>query len=258
MNDSTQKYQSNINNMHYLGGKFKSKKQICEHLKDIIEKNDITMYIEPFCGSLWITSELAKHDLNINYTVSDSHKALIAMWKEMQQGWVPDLPDDLTELEKVYDDLKVTKLTEFTPEHGFMGFGCSFSGKYFGGFARCHDRNHAHNAWNSIRKSKLPHLSKFNFDCCHYTKYNGVKNALIYCDPPYAKTTKYSNDFDSTEFWDWVREMSKDNIVLVSECQAPDDFQSVLDLSVKRCIRYGKGNAKVNIVKEGLYIKNDF
>lgn len=239
--------------MRYLGGKFKTKKQICAYLKDIIEKNDIKEYIEPFCGSLWITSELAKHDLAINYTVSDSHKALIAMWKEMQQGWIPYFPDDLTELEKVYDDLKVTKHTEFTPEHGFIGFSCGYSGKYFGGFARDRGRNCAHDAWNSISKNKLPHLSKFNFDCCDYTKYNDVKGALIYCDPPYAKTTKYSNGFDSTEFWNWVRKMSKDNIVLVSECQAPDDFKSVLDLSVDRGMRCGKDNTKYTIRKEGLY-----
>lgn len=240
--------------MHYLGGKFKTKKQICAYLKDIIEKNDIKEYIEPFCGSLWITTELAKHDLAINYTVSDSHKALIAMWKEIQQGWIPDFPDDLTELEKVYDDLKVTKRTEFTPEHGFFGFSCGYSGKYFGGFTRGRDRNYAQDALNSIRRNKLPHLSKFNFDCCDYTKYNDVKGALIYCDPPYAKTTKYTNSFDSTEFWNWVRKMSKDNIVFVSECQAPDDFHSVLNFSIKRDIRYGKGNAVVNVVTEGLYL----
>jgi DNA adenine methylase len=239
--------------MHYLGGKFRSKKQICEYLKEVIEKNDIKEYIEPFCGSLWITSELAKHDLDINYTVSDSHKALIAMWKELQQGWIPDFPDDLTELEKIYDNLKLTKHTESTPMHGFIGFACSFSGKYFGGFARSRGRNHGQESWNSIRKNKLPHLSNFNFDCCDYTKYNGVKGALIYCDPPYAKTTKYSSDFDSSKFWDWVREMSKDNIVLVSECQAPDDFQSVLDINVKRCVRSGKDNGVVNVVTEGLY-----
>tara|TARA_R110000823_G_C15783413_1_gene485343 strand:- start:83 stop:820 length:738 start_codon:yes stop_codon:yes gene_type:complete len=241
--------------MHYLGGKFRSKKQICEHLKDIIEKNDIKEYIEPFCGSLWITTELSKHDLDINYTVSDTHKALIAMWKAMQQGWEPDFPDDLVALEKIYDDLKVTKRAEFTPMHGFIGFGCGFSGKYFSGFARSRSRNYARDAWNSIRKRKLPHLSKFNFDCCDYTKYSDVKGALIYCDPPYAKTEKYSvGRFDSTEFWDWVREMSKDNIVLVSECQAPDDFESVLDSQVDRGMRYGKDNTKFTILKEGLYM----
>ena len=240
--------------MHYLGGKFRSKKQICEYLKEVIEKNDIKEYIEPFCGSLWITSELAKHDLDINYTVSDSHKALIAMWKEMQQGWIPDFPDDTTELEKIYDDLKLTKHTEFTPMHGFIGFSCGYSGKYFGGFARGHnDGSYAKTCWNSIKKHKLRHLSKFNFDCCDYTQYNGVKDALIYCDPPYEKTTKYSSNFDSSQFWDWVREMSKDNIVLVSECQAPDDFQSVLDINVDRGIRSGKGNVSYKIQTEGLY-----
>ena len=245
--------------MHYLGGKFRTKKQICEYLKEVIEKNDIKEYIEPFCGSLWITAELAKHDLDINYTVSDSHKALIAMWKEMQQGWIPDFPNEVTELENLFNDLKKNKHTEFTPIMGFIGFSCGYAGKYFGGFARGHCNSYAITSWNSIKKHKLRHLSKFNFDCCDYTKYNGVKGALIYCDPPYEKTHGYTTgSFDSSEFWDWVREMSKDNIVLVSECKAPDDFQSVLDLTFKRGVRYGKANSKnqgqiVNVITEGLY-----
>ena len=241
--------------MHYLGGKFRTKKQICEYLKEVIEKNDIKEYIEPFCGSLWITAELAKHDLDINYTVSDSHKALIAMWKEMQQGWIPDFPDEVPELENLFNEMKKTKRTEFTPLHGFIGFSCGYAGKYFGGFARGHNNgNYAQTCWNSIKKHKLRHLSKFNFDCCDYTKYNGVKGALIYCDPPYEKSHGYTTgSFDSSEFWDWVREMSKDNIVLVSECQAPDDFQSVLDLSVDRGVRYGKGNSGYKVITEGLY-----
>jgi site-specific DNA-adenine methylase len=47
---------------------------------------------------------------------------------------------------------------------------------------------------------------------------------IIYCDPPYAKTAKYSQDgFNHDEFWDWVRNCP--HCVIVSEYSAPDDIQ---------------------------------
>lgn len=54
-----------------------------------------------------------------------------------------------------------------------------------------------------------------------------IKDALIYCDPPYEGTTKYKDDFDHSKYWNWVRKMSKSNIVLCSEYQAPEDFECI-------------------------------
>lgn len=55
-----------------------------------------------------------------------------------------------------------------------------------------------------------------------------MKDAVIYCDPPYLGTTKYSTkDIDHNAFWDWCRKMSKDNYVFVSEYSAPNDFECV-------------------------------
>lgn len=50
---------------------------------------------------------------------------------------------------------------------------------------------------------------------------------FVYCDPPYEGTTKYKDDFDHKAYWNWVREMSKNNIVLCSEYNAPDDFECI-------------------------------
>ena len=65
-----------------------------------------------------------------------------------------------------------------------------------------------------------------------------VANALIYCDPPYKDTKQYSvsKNFNHDEFWQWVREMSKNNIVVVSEEQAPDDFRAIWEQPTKRTI----------------------
>ena len=48
----------------------------------------------------------------------------------------------------------------------------------------------------------------------------------MYCDPPYANTTRYSNSniFNHREFWDYMRLLSQNNLVFISEINAPEDF----------------------------------
>ena len=48
---------------------------------------------------------------------------------------------------------------------------------------------------------------------------------VVYCDPPYANTDKYTVDFDNEVFWQWCR--TRDFPVYVSEYHAPEDFISV-------------------------------
>lgn len=46
--------------------------------------------------------------------------------------------------------------------------------------------------------------------------------ATVYCDPPYANTTGYIDDFDHERFYRWLRSMEFP--VFVSEYSMPDDF----------------------------------
>ena len=39
---------------------------------------------------------------------------------------------------------------------------------------------------------------------------------------------------DYTHFWNWIRELSKNNYVFVSEQVAPDDFEAIWTQDVKR------------------------
>jgi DNA adenine methylase len=61
---------------------------------------------------------------------------------------------------------------------------------------------------------------KLEFDKC-----------LIYCDPPYENSSyeMYKDKFNHTEYWNKVREWSKNNIVLCSEYNAPDDFICIFE-----------------------------
>jgi DNA adenine methylase len=97
-----------------------------------------------------------------------------------------------------------------------VGFGCSFSGKFFGGYARDNSkRNYASNAKKSLL-CKLNTVKNFKFECADYRDLYPT-NALIYCDPPYAGVYRYGEKFDNVEFWGIMKKWAKDNIVLVSE-----------------------------------------
>lgn len=67
---------------------------------------------------------------------------------------------------------------------------------------------------------------------------SGLRNALIYCDPPYQGTTKYSTkNFDYGKFYDWCREVGKTNILCVSEYNMPDDFTCIWQKTVTTSLK---------------------
>ena len=89
-------------------------------------------------------------------------------------------------------------------------------------------------------------IKVFGFD---FESLNIPQNALIYCDPPYAGTTGYNGgDFDSDRFWEWAREVSKQNLLAVSEYKAPDDFVPILEIA-KTCQYSATNNAKKALEK---------
>ena len=212
--------------MQYFGGKAKIAKYIVPYLEGVRKENQI--FVEPFVGGANIVSQMSG-----KRKAYDFNEYLIEMYKGVQNGY--ELPDSLTEEEYKYirehkDEDKV--LT------GFVGFGCSFAGKWFGGYARNkQNHNYCKASKNSLMKKMLT-MADVEFDWRDY-KSLFLKGCLIYCDPPYANTTKYTGvpDFDSEEFWNIMREWSKDNDVYISEYEAPDDFVSVLDIPTKTNIR---------------------
>lgn len=215
--------------MHYFGGKSRTAEDISKYLKSKRKENQI--YIEPFVGAGWVIEKMDGE----RYAY-DKHPYLIAMFKALQNGWTP--PTSITEEE--YRNAKLGNCEDYL--RGFIGFGCSFSGKWFGGYARNGEgqghRNYCLNAHNSIMK-KMKSLNSVKFECGDYKDIN-IKGALIYCDPPYKGTTQYGSivgKFDSDEFWNIVRKWSKDNFVVVSEYNCPDDFVCVWQKETKTDIR---------------------
>lgn len=212
--------------MQYFGGKTKVSNQIVEYLESVRKENQT--YIEPFVGGGIICSKMSGERKAYDY-----NEYLIEMYKAVQGGY--ELPNCISEEEYKYirehkdDDKALT---------GFVGFGCSFAGKWFGGYARNKsNHNYCLASKNSLLR-KMSTMYDVTFEWKDYKKLD-LHDCLVYCDPPYANTTKYTGtpDFDTNKFWDVMREWSKDNDVYISEYEAPDDFISVLDIATKTNIR---------------------
>ena len=55
-----------------------------------------------------------------------------------------------------------------------------------------------------------------------YRRVRIKNNSIIYCDPPYKDTAKYTVDFNHNEFYKWCNKQKQ--LVIISEYQMPKDF----------------------------------
>ena len=208
--------------MRYFGGKAR----IGKTLAGIINRLDGT-YWEPFCGMF----SVGKY-VTLPRSASDTQADLILLLTAVRDGWVP--PGTVTEEE--YNRLKTAAPS---PLRAFAGFGCSNSGKFFGGYAREKgNRNFAKNAANSLVALR-PMIQGVSFALHPY--YEGDAD-VVYCDPPYDGTTGFTvGKFDSADFWEWARAKSQQSVVLVSEYTAPDGFVTLWQKEVKTDMNGTKG-----------------
>lgn len=235
--------------MQYMAGKSRIRKFIARDI-ELLRKGG-QPYFEPFVGGAWVLQEVSG-----KRTASDGNKALITMYKELQNGWVP--PDFVSEEE--YKKYQSTK-DDNDPMTAFVGIGCSFSGKWFGGYARSEGKScYASGSRNSLLK-QLPLIKDVEFIYGNFDEHNPSGN-MIYCDPPYLGTTKYGyfkDSFNTGHFWDVMREWSKTNTVLISEYDAPEDFicidqiaSSVSAGTVERPIQTDRLYIHESMVKNGV------
>lgn len=211
-------------------------------------------YWEPFVGGAWV---MALMDDDGPRVASDICMPLIVMYQELQQGWQPPTEVD----ETMYAAAKRGDVE--THLQAFIGFGCSFAGKWFGGYARsghgddtataCRSlerkfgRNYAANAANSCLKT-VPSLKSVEFFSCDYRQVTPT-GQLIYCDPPYAGTTGYAaaGKWDSAAFWDVMGLWVHDNTVIVSEYAAPEPWRCVLEIPTRTDIRNARGELEPRV-----------
>lgn len=125
-----------------MGGKNRIRKQVAPYLESIRKHDQI--YFEPFVGGGWILQEISGKRI-----ASDGNDALIAMYKALQDGWIP--PDYVSE-EEWRKYRKMDKPIK-DPMMAFCRFGCGFGGDWMGGYARSADKDcYAKTSKNSLLK----------------------------------------------------------------------------------------------------------
>jgi len=226
--------------MVYMGSKSKYAKYIVPILQKCIDDNDVKLYIEPFVGGANIIDKI-KCENRYGFDQSDTLIALLQTAADNFDNVMKDGSRELWDKGKAYvkDGIMPEDMT--LAEIGAIEFFASYSN---GGFPRGYakntpTRNYYKEAYRNLEK-QAPNLKGINFLCQRYDDLaaDDIEGAVIYCDPPYQGTHfyGYANQprIDYNHFWDWVRELSKNNFVFVSEQTAPHDFEPVWTQEVKR------------------------
>jgi len=226
--------------MKYMG----SKRRIAKHILPIMlaecERHDITTWVEPFVGGGNMIDKVPATFMRIGYDINPHViSAMIGIRDHLEA-----LPSQVSE-----DYYKSIKGSE--PDHitSWVRFSCSFGGMFESALARGGDRNYSEEAKrNAVIQS--PSVQGVEFDCRGYVESN-FNGCLIYCDPPYQDTATYKTEqFNHTHFFDWCREQAKNNIVFVSEYNAPDDFECVWSGTVKTNFASSRKGATHNAVEK--------
>lgn len=226
--------------MKYMGSKARHAKELLPIiLKD--HKPDM-WYIEPFVGG---ANMIDKVDQQVapKRLGCDTHEYLIAMWQAVSKGWMP--PESITE--KDYQYIKNNKDIDKALT-GYVGFACSYSGKWWGGWCRdgAGKRDYTKEAFSNA-STQFPKLlgvhfkqkSVFDLDLSRCGK------ATIYCDPPYKDTTKYKDTFDHERFYQWCRDRHKEgHNVFISEYWMPEDFECIWQKEVNSSLTKETGSKK--------------
>lgn len=211
--------------MKYLGGKYRHAHLIAPFINSLVEAFDLQVYSEPFCGMFNVGTRVVA-PIRI---ASDLQPDVIEFHKAVRDGWVA--PTTVTEAE--YYQVKASPGPSAI--RGFVGFQCSFAGKWWGGYARNPkgDTNYALTGSRGVDKLR-PGIQGVEF--FHRPYWESPQADIIYCDPPYFGTTAYTGvkgTFDSEAFWAWVRERSRSSFVLVSEYTGPPDFHVIWEKKAK-------------------------
>ena len=211
--------------MKYVGSKNRLAKELVPIIQSYIT-DETKGYLEPFVGG---ANMIDKIECN-NKFGCDIHEELIELLKYVQDT-NNILPKTITEEE--YNKVRLNKDKYEKWYVGFVGFCATFGAKYFGGYARgfkndkITPRDIPAESIRNIEKQRK-NLQNIKFKCCSYDGINkNIKDFVIYCDPPYKGTLKYTTYFDYDKFYKWCKEMSKNNVVLISEYWMPEEFECI-------------------------------
>lgn len=235
--------------MNYMGSKQRIAKHIVPIIQKYINENDIHFYLEPMCGGLNVIDKI-KCDRKFAY---DLNKYIINLFIHVKSGG--KLPDVITK--DLYDMARKVWHMDNDPKIfedwmiGCIGWLCSYNGRGFDGGYSYDGYEHRKDGTvkyrnyyeerkrNLLKQFEQPLCRDIMFGISDYRKLDNMNNYVIYVDPPYQNQKQYANttEFNHDEFWEVMRQWSKNNIVLISELHAPDDFECIWEQEVSRSIK---------------------
>lgn len=204
--------------MKYMGSKARIAKEILPII--LKDRKPGQWYVEPFVGGANSFDKVDNPRLG-----GDIHEYGSALLDAMSRGWTP--PERITEQD--YHNVKKCPMAFEKALVGYCGFSLSYGGKWFGGW--CRDgagvRDYRAEAFRHITaQSKL--LQGAIIYRASYDQLDIPPNSIIYCDPPYAGTTKYRDAFGHEAFWRWCEQkVAEGHQVFVSEYTAPENWRCV-------------------------------
>lgn len=235
--------------MKYMG----SKNRIAKHLLPIMlaecEKHGIKKWAEPFVGGANMIDKVPDTFERTGYDLNDhAIHALIDIRDNAE-----NLPDIVSEEEyKSYKGLPPQSITSW------VRFECSFGARFEEGYARNSQGTNYAKTGKNLAIKQSPKIQNVQFICDSYKNLD-FENCLIYCDPPYQGAKWYSKNnvpkMDYSKFFDWCREQAKNNIVFVSEYNAPDDFECVWQGEIKTNFASQRKSATHNAVEKLFRVK---
>lgn len=224
--------------MHYMGGKGQGSigRDIAATIQAMTPPG--RPWVEPFVGACGVLRHVSpqRHPVRIG---ADLDSEIIALWTALLAGWDP--PSEVTR-----EQWRAIKEDKTAPPHlrAFVGYGCSYGGMYFRGYAA--GFNHGTTTYPFMARSavlkKAAQIAGTRFVCAPYDALPIPAGAIVYCDPPYAGTTApgQGGAFDSAAFWEWAINLDKTCHVFVSEYSAPAGWREVWRKDGKKSLSGGR------------------
>ncbi len=217
--------------MQYMGSKSRFAKDIVPIIQNAIDENDIENYYELFVGGANIIDKV----ICKNRFGTDINKYLIELLIYVRDNDLSTLPNRILfeEYDKVRQSYRKNDGKYPNWYKGFVGFCASYGNRFFdGGYARNSKEDISGERTKSAIKNlkeQAPNLKGILFAIRDYKLALGkIKNSVIYLDPPYKDTKQYSDTINYEEFYNFCRQLKRDNnIIFISEYNMPDDFKII-------------------------------
>lgn len=214
--------------MTYQGSKDRYKDKILPILKQLRKPGQL--YWEPFLGS----GSIFCHMPNPRFG-SDNLTSLIMLWHAVIEDTFIE-PSSISK--EHYDNLM--KDPRPSALQAYAGLFWSFSGMYNKG----HSPDHFHKS-RSFHKMRM-RAKMLNGAVIKAADYRepGIRDAIIYCDPPYQGTTAYNGveAFNHIEFvrWCFLKQQAGNTVVISEYWMPPALFQEIAEFPANTSLGVSK------------------